>query len=206
MRAMTRIWDPLVRLFHWGLVAAVAVAWLSGDEWDGVHNVAGYVVAGLVATRLIWGFVGGRYARFTQFVRGPSKVLSYLRDMAAGRERRYLGHNPAGAAMMVVLLVTLAATAFTGWLLEEPARIAGLPEAPQLVDSAFADDDERGEYGEREGEEVIEELHEVLANGLLLLIALHVGGVILTSIRHRDNLVRAMVTGNKRAAGPYDVT
>lgn len=200
---MIRIWDPLVRVFHWGLVAAVAVAWFSGDDWEDVHVIAGYVVAGLVAVRLVWGLVGSRYARFSQFLRAPATVLGYLRDSAAGRERRYLGHNPAGAVMIVALLVTLAGTAFTGWLLENPQRLAALPEMPQIVAPAFAGDGGGGNGGEAG---IIGDLHEVLASLTLWLIALHVGGVILASWRHRENLARAMVTGDKRAPGPGDVT
>ena len=203
-QAIVRVWDPLIRVFHWGLVVAVAVAWLSAEEWDDLHAIAGYVVAALLAARLIWGLMGSRYARFTQFLRGPSAVIAYLRDMGRGRERRYLGHNPAGAAMILALLLTLAGTAFTGWLLEDPLRIAALPELPQVVAPAFADDDGYGEYGEA-GNEIVEELHEVLANGLLILIALHVGGVVLASVRHRENLARAMITGDKRAPDAGDI-
>ena len=94
-----RVWDPLVRVFHWGLVAAFATAWLTADELQPVHEFAGYTVAGLVAFRLVWGLVGSRYARFAQFLKGPGETLAYLGDMTRGRERRYLGHNPAGAAM-----------------------------------------------------------------------------------------------------------
>ena len=110
-KAMVRVWDPIVRIFHWGLVAVVAVAWLTADEWDDLHAISGYVVAGLLAVRLIWGFVGGHYARFTQFLRRPSTVIDYVQDMTAGRERRYIGHNPAAAVMIVALLLTLAGTA-----------------------------------------------------------------------------------------------
>jgi cytochrome b len=204
-QAKVRVWDPMIRVFHWGLVAAFAVAYLSAEELSTVHEVSGYVVAGLVAFRLIWGFVGSRYARFTQFLKGPSATVAYLRDVVGHRERRYLGHNPAGAAMVVALLVALSGTAFTGWLLEDEARLAMLPDLPQIVAPAFAD--ENGE--EREyllgGESAVEEAHEVLANLMLLLIAVHVGGVVLTSLRHRENLARAMVTGDKRAPGPGDI-
>ncbi|MFN2289016.1 MAG: cytochrome b/b6 domain-containing protein [Chromatocurvus sp.] len=200
-KAMVRVWDPIVRIFHWGLVAVVAVAWLTADEWDDLHAISGYVVAGLLAVRLIWGFVGGHYARFTQFLRRPSTVIDYVQDMTAGRERRYIGHNPAAAVMIVALMLTLAGTAWTGWLLENPLRLAQMPELPQVVAPAFADGDE---YEDR-GEEVVEELHEMLANGLLVLIALHVGGVILSSVRHRENLTRSMVTGDKRAPEDGDI-
>ncbi|MQM39452.1 hypothetical protein KBTX_03478 [wastewater metagenome] len=173
-----RVWDPAVRVFHWGLVTAVTVAWLTGDEWGGVHEWAGYVVAGLIGFRLLWGLVGPRYARFTQFVRPPGTVLRYIADMASGRERRHLGHNPAGAAMIVVLLLTLAGTALTGWM--------------YTLDAFW-------------GVEWVEETHAFLANSLLVLIGLHVAGVVLASVRHGENLARAMVIGRKREPSGEDV-
>lgn len=209
MTGTVRVWDPLVRVFHWSLVAAFAVAWLSAEELSTLHELSGYIVAGLVAFRLIWGLVGSRYARFAQFVKAPRDTLAYLGDMIRGKERRYLGHNPAGAAMVVALLVTLSGTAFTGWLMAEPARVAMLPDLPQIAALAWADDDgdehdDGDEYGGR-AEETLEELHEVLANLMLFLAAIHVGGVVLTSLRHHENLARAMVTGDKRAPGPGDI-
>lgn len=208
MTDMVRVWDPVVRVFHWSLVATVAIAWLSADEFSALHEAAGYAVGGLVAVRVLWGIVGSRHARFASFLRGPGATVGYLADMLRGRERRHLGHNPAGAAMILALLVTLSGTVATGWLLEDPARQAALPDLPQLVAPAFADDDgdddEAGAFGARS--EAIEDLHEVLANMLLVLIALHVGGVVLASVRHRENLARAMVTGDKRAPGPDDIT
>lgn len=202
-KGKVRVWDPLVRVFHWSLVVAFAIAWLTADEGQ-VHEIAGYTVAGLVAFRLVWGFVGSRYARFAQFLRGPATTLAYLRDLARGRERRYLGHNPAGAAMIAALLITLSGTAFTGWLMEEPSRVAMLPDLPQIVGPAYADDD--GGFGGRgESEEVLEELHEVFANLMLLLVALHVAGVVFASFRHHENLARAMVTGDKRAPKPGEI-
>ena len=202
-----RVWDPLVRVFHWGLVAAFAAAWLTADELQPVHEFAGYTVAGLVAFRLVWGIVGSRHARFAQFLKGPGETLAYLGDMTRGRERRYLGHNPAGAAMIVALLVALSGTAFTGWLIEDEARLAMLPSMPAIVAPAWADDDgdenEYGEEGEIEGP--LKEVHETLANLMLLLAALHVGGVVLASFRHHENLARAMLTGDKRGPGPGDI-
>ena len=189
-------------MFHWSLVVAFAVAWLSAEELDTLHEIVGYVVLGLIALRVIWGFVGSHYARFAQFLRGPRVIVSYLGDMARGSERRYIGHNPAGAAMVIALLVTLSGTAFTGWLMAEPGRLALLPDMPQIVAPAWADDDGDRESG---AEGVLEEVHETLANLMLVLVALHVGGVVLASVRHRENLVRAMVTGEKRGAGPDDI-
>lgn len=202
-----RVWDPLVRLFHWGLVAAFVTVWLTADELQPVHEIAGYTVAGLVAFRLVWGLVGSHYARFAQFLQGPAETLAYLGDMTRGRERRYLGHNPAGAAMVVALLVTLSGTAFTGWLMAEPDRVAILPAMPAFVAPAWADDDgDEGEFGARgEVEGPLKEVHETLANLMLLLAALHVGGVVLASFRHHENLAGAMVVGDKRAPDPGDI-
>lgn len=121
-----------------------------------------------------------------------------------GQERRYLGHNPAGAVMIVAILVTLSGTALTGWLMEEPARTPMLPGLSQVVAPARADDG--GEYraGDR-AEGQLKDVHETLANLMLLLVALHVGGVVLASFRHQENLARAMLTGDKRAPEPGDI-
>ncbi len=118
---MIRVWDLFVRAFHWALAASFAVAWFSSEHWEGLHNAAGYAAGALVALRVVWGFVGPRYARFAQFVRSPRTVIAYLRALKDGSERRYIGHNPAGGAMIVVLLVAIAGTAVSGWLLTTDA-------------------------------------------------------------------------------------
>ncbi len=207
---MIRVWDPLLRLFHWSLVASIAIAWLTTDAGTTWHAWIGYAALGLIGFRIIWGLIGPRYARFTQFIRSPGEVLSYSRDMLQKREKRYIGHNPLGAVMVVVLLLTTAATGATGWLMTEPERLASLPDMPAFVTSAFADEDDGGkyEYGESDNEgasEVLEETHEVLANLLLLLIFLHIGGVIYASYRHKEMLPLAMTTGKKPAPGPDDI-
>ena len=165
------VWDPLVRLFHWSLAVAFFAAWLSEDVMP-LHEAAGYVVLGLVAFRVVWGVVGPQHARFTDFVHGPRAALAYLRDLGSGRARRYLGHTPAGGLMVVALLVMLTATGVTGWL--------ALDAGP--------------------GRGWLEELHEAMANATLLLVGLHVLGVLVGSVAHGENLVRAMITGRKRAA------
>jgi cytochrome b len=177
MPAKIRVWDPLIRVFHWGLVSAFVVAYLSAEELSTVHEVAGYIVAGLIVFRLIWGVIGSKYARFSQFLRRPATTISYVGDVIQRKEKRYLGHNPAGAVMTVALLVLLSGTALTGWLLEEGAQVS----------------------------ELIKETHEVLANLMLVFIALHLGGVVLSSFRHDENLARAMVTGDKRAPDAGDI-
>jgi cytochrome b len=175
---MIRVWDPFVRAFHWALAASFAVAWISSEGWEGVHDAAGYVAGALVGLRVVWGFFGSRYARFSQFVRPPWTVIDYLRAIRHGSERRYVGHNPAGGAMIVVLLAAMAATALTGWL---------------MTTDAFW------------GSEALQRVHSLLAEGVLALVIVHLGGVVLASVRHHENLVRAMVIGMKRPAGPGDV-
>ena len=207
--ASVKVWDPLVRLFHWSLVAAFAIAWLTGDEESRLHELAGYAVIGLVLVRIVWGFVGTRYARFSDFVYRPSTVLGYAREMLGGKPRHYLGHNPLGGVMILALLASLLATGVTGLALqgaeEGTGPFATLPAGaalamPSVISSAVADDDgDEGEEEENEGnEELWEELHEFFANLTLLLVALHIAGVIIGSLVHRENLVRAMFTGRKR--------
>ncbi|MGE6741872.1 cytochrome b/b6 domain-containing protein [Allorhizobium pseudoryzae] len=173
-----RVWDPLVRVFHWGLATAIVTAWLTADDLQNLHEFAGYVAGGLIALRLVLGLGGSRYARFTQFIRSPRRTWHYARDMLKHREARYLGHNPLGAAMVVLLILLTAAVAFTGWL--------------QTTDAYW-------------GVEWVEETHEALANIFLVAVPLHVLGVIHASRRHRENLVAAMITGRKRAASGSDL-
>jgi cytochrome b len=170
-RVMVAVWDPLVRLFHWSIVASFAVAWFSAARWDDPHEWAGYAAALLVAFRMFWGLAGTRHARFSDFVRPPSAVISYLRDISISREARYLGHNPAGGAMILALLAAMALPAFTGWL--------------ETTDAYY-------------GVAWVQDAHSYVAHGMLSLATVHVGGVILASFRHRENLVRAMITGLKR--------
>jgi cytochrome b len=165
-----RVWDPLVRLFHWTFVATFFTAWFAsaGEE---VHNWAGYSALGLVAFRLVWGLVGSPHARFADFVPTPRSFFAYARDILAGHPTRYLGHNPAGGAMIVALLAMVALTAGSGWLM--------------ITDRFW-------------GVLWVERVHRVAAHVTLILIGLHVLGVVLSSIAHRENLVRAMITGRKR--------
>ena len=170
-RAFVRVWDWFIRIFHWSLVSFFAIAWVTADELDRLHEIAGYVVAVLIGLRIIWGLVGTRHARFSDFVYRPSVVIAYLRDSVFLKAKRYLGHNPAGGAMVVALLICLVAISATGIML--------------TGDSLGVED-------------LIEELHEAIANLTLGLVVLHVGGVILSSLEHRENLVKSMISGLKR--------
>lgn len=208
-----KVWDPLVRIFHWSLVVVFAAAYLSEDDWLDLHVWSGYTVAGLVAFRLIWGFIGTRHARFSDFVFSPKIIFGYLKDMAALRAKRYIGHNPAGGAMVIALLVSLAATTITGMQLyaveENRGPFASIQMDGQMdglggaISSAQADDEEyvhgesRADHRE-DNEEQWEALHEFFVNFTLLLVLLHIGGVVFSSFAHGENLPRAMITGKKR--------
>jgi cytochrome b len=184
-----RVWDPLIRLFHWCLAAAFLTAWLTGDDWLDLHVAAGYTVLGLVLLRLVWGVIGTRHARFTDFVRAPAVVLSYLKDALVLRARRYLGHNPAGGAMVIALLVSLSLASVSGLALYGHAEFSG-PLAGLLSGAP-------GWLGD-----VLEEVHEFFASFTLLLVVLHLAGVALASLQHRENLVRSMFTGRKQQEQP----
>ncbi|WP_457445208.1 cytochrome b/b6 domain-containing protein [Roseateles sp. P5_E4] len=177
-----RVWDGLVRLLHWTLAAAVATAWISGhwppSHFDAWHHTAGYVAGAAVMLRLVWGFVGHGYARLAQFVRRPRTVLAYARAMRAGRERRYVGHNPLGGWMVLALWSTAALLTLSGWL--------------YTTDWLW-------------GYEWLSDLHAMLAWLVATLVIGHLGGVLLTSWRHRENLVSAMFSGMKRAPGSDDI-
>ncbi|MEF8725260.1 MAG: cytochrome b/b6 domain-containing protein [Candidatus Accumulibacter delftensis] len=192
------VWDPLVRLFHWTLFISFCAAWftegelfeglqdrLSGEWLQLVHIWAGYTIAGLLVFRVLWGFVGPRYARFSDFVYRPGIVLAYVRDVLTLRARRTLGHNPAGGAMIVALLLGLTATIVTGLALYGADKGLG-PLAAMLAESSDAAID------------TIKEAHEVATNFTLLLVAGHLLGVVWETLLHRENLVRAMITGRKR--------
>ena len=202
---MVRVWDPLIRVGHWVLVVAFATAYLSEGEPQWLHSYAGYAIAVTVAVRILWGFVGPRRARFTDFVTGPGRVLQYLRDLVSGRAERHLGHSPAGGAMTVALLFALALTALSGMATlaveEGQGPLAGIVTAQSLPAWAMEEDDDHDEYGEQgEGGDAFEEIHEFAANATLLLIVLHLLGVLWASRVHGENLVRAMIDGRKRAA------
>jgi cytochrome b len=167
-----RVWDVFVRVFHWSLVALFVVAFVTGDTSEDLHIAVGYVIAVLVALRVVWGFIGSRHARFSDFVRSPAETLDYFRKAVRGRAPRYLGHNPAGGLMTLALLAMIGAIAATGYL---------------MTTDAFW------------GSELMEELHEGLVYATLGLIVLHVAGVVLASLEHRENLIKAMFTGRKRA-------
>lgn len=174
-----RVWDLPTRLGHWLLAASFLVAWATGDSetWRLAHVLAGGAFTGSVAFRLLWGFVGTRHARFSQFVRGPGAALAYLRDLLGGNARHYTGHNPAGAYAILALLCLGLLAGASGWLAYQEL-----------------------------GGEWLEELHEGVVNGLLAVVLAHLAGVLIGSLAHRENLARAMLTGWKRGAPGEAIT
>lgn len=175
------VWDLPLRIFHWALVFGFTVAYLTEDDWLTVHVWAGYVVGGLLVFRLTWGFWGSRHARFSDFLCNPQTSLQYLRELMAGSAKRYIGHNPAGALMIVIMLLSLLLTVLTGLAVYAADQNAG-PLAGLIG----------GRY-----EDLWEESHEFLANFSVFLVGIHIIGVLVESFVHRENLARAMVHGYK---------
>ncbi|MDN3918916.1 cytochrome b/b6 domain-containing protein [Roseateles violae] len=182
---MQRVWDPLVRALHWLLAAAVLTSWISGQwpeavggRFDRIHHGAGYVALAAVTIRLLWGFVGRGHARFARFVRGPRATWTYARRLCAAREPRHLGHNPLGGWMVLGLLTSSAAASVTGML--------------YIGDWLW-------------GYQWLADLHAALAWLIMALVLAHWMGVAFTSWRHRENLVGAMISGDKRAARRDDI-
>jgi cytochrome b len=178
-----KVWDPFVRVFHWLLVLTFSIAWISGESYGALHTWSGYAVAGLVLLRILWGVIGTRHARFSDFIYRPAEIRAFLRDTLRLRSKRYLGHNPAGGAMILAMLALLLVTAFTGIAYQGMESGTGM-----LAGLAGAGGRMR---------EFMEELHEFSAGLMLLLVALHVAGVIVESLIHRENLVKAMFSGHK---------
>jgi cytochrome b len=193
-----RVWDPFVRAFHWLLVLSFAVSYVTEGEPLFIHVWSGYLIGGLIVFRLVWGFVGPRHARFRDFLYRPKAVLAYFLDLLKQRSPRYLGHSPAGGVMIVLLLLSLAVTVGTGLGVYAQEKGAGplatvvSRTAPATPDTALEDDNGNG------AESALTELHEFFATLTLILVFAHVGGVVLASIAHRENLPWSMVTGLKR--------
>jgi cytochrome b len=200
-----RVWDPFVRFFHWAVFIGFFVAYFTEDELLTLHVWAGYSVGALVLMRVLWGFIGPKHARFSNFVCAPVESWRYLIDLLRFRAKRYLGHSPAGGLMVLLLLGGLTATVWSGlelYALEENAGpLAGLTGSVP-IQVARADEDDRDAKQDKsdgaEWNEIWEETHEILANLMLFLIILHVAGVLLACLVHRENLVRSMLSGWKR--------
>jgi cytochrome b len=165
------VWDRFVRVFHWGLVGAFATAWFNTEHIGWWHKGAGYLALALVLARIVWGFVAhGEHARFASFVPSPARLFHYLGRLIRLREPRHLGHNPAGAVMIVYLLLANLVIGVTGFL---------------MTTDAFW------------GNEWVETLHVSTVDLTLLAVAVHVAANLFSSWHHHENLVRSMWTGTK---------
>ncbi|MFA7275890.1 MAG: cytochrome b/b6 domain-containing protein [Pseudobdellovibrionaceae bacterium] len=172
------VWDILVRIFHWTVVAGFALEMFVLDEGKWQHRWVGYVILSAILIRILWGFGGTTHARYADWFPTPKKLYIYISSLLKGNEPRYIGHNPAGAVMMIALILAMTACGITGWM--------------QGLDRFW-------------GEEWIQETHEVLANSILVLAGIHVLGAIVESFRHKENLILSMITGYKRAAKGRDI-
>lgn len=179
---VVKVWDLPVRIFHWLLVIGFFIAYLTEDELLTVHVWAGYGVIALLLFRLVWGFSGTQHARFSNFLCSPAETMVYIKDLIALRAKRYIGHNPAGAAMILLLLASLTMTSITGLAVYGADQAAG-PLAG---------------IGSRD-EKLWEEIHEFFANFTLFLVFLHVLGVLAESYLHHENLIKSMWNGRKRS-------
>ncbi|RDH82704.1 MAG: cytochrome B [endosymbiont of Galathealinum brachiosum] len=179
-----KVWDPLVRFFHWSLVSAFIIAFITEDDFLSIHSWAGYLILALLIIRFVWGFVGTRYARFSDFVYSIENIKQFLKDTLSLKAKRYIGHNPAGGAMVVLLMLSLLMTTTTGIL------VLGAEEHAGPVAHWFSETN--GFWGS-----ALENLHEFFANFTLLLVFVHVAGVLVESLIHKENLVSAMLTGFK---------
>jgi cytochrome b len=213
---MVKVWDIFVRISHWSVAVGFFVAYYTEDEALGLHVWAGYVAGVLVVMRILWGFVGPRHARFSDFLYGPHKVIGYLGALAAFRAERHLGHSPAGGAMAIALWVGLLAVVWSGLELyareegagplasvsapADPSRAPGDSLLVLVSEHEDEDDEEGGRDGEgrEEDEGEWEDIHEFLANLVFVLVILHIAGVVLASVVQKENLTRSMITGMKR--------
>jgi len=209
-----RVWDLPVRVFHWSLVILFTLAYFTGDEENQLHIYSGYAVLGLVLFRILWGFIGTRYARFADFIYRPGNVIEYLKRLKSSSPQRYIGHTPPGGWMILALLASLLITSVTGlqvYGLEGKGPLAADATTIGVISPAYADEEEdererghseaAGEQENESDEEFWEEIHEFFANLTVLLILLHVAGVVISSRLHGENLVKAMISGRKAADG-----
>ncbi|WP_250655887.1 cytochrome b/b6 domain-containing protein [Alkalimarinus coralli] len=185
------VWDPLVRIFHWVLVGAFFIAYMTEEDFLTIHSWAGYTVLGLLIFRIIWGVIGTKHARFKDFIFSPQQIIQFIKDTVFLRARRYLGHNPAGGAMVILLISSLLITTFSGLILFGVEEGQG-PLASWLSGSSHFVSD------------IFEELHEFFANFTLFLVFVHVAGVVVESLIHSENLVASMLNGKKRSNDKQD--
>jgi cytochrome b len=198
-----QVWDILIRTFHWSLVVSFVIAYLTAEEENIWHIYSGYAVLGLIIFRVIWGLFGSKYARFDNFIYSPGVVIQYIKELIEKRPKHYVGHNPAGGYMIMALILSLFVVSVSGlkvYAVEEGLGPLALINAEiTITNNAYADQDENNDGHDDHEEEFWEEIHEVSTNFTLFLIFLHIAGVLVSSRLHDENLVKAMITGKKKA-------
>lgn len=183
-----KVWDVVIRLFHWTLVPGLVTAYVSGEiHASEIHVLAGYALCVLLVARVYWGFKGSEYARFRAFIFSADETREYVRSMFGGHPKHYFGHNPAGALNVFALLAVVALLLVTGL-----ATLSVIDfEGPLLFMANLVSD---------EASYSIRYIHEFIPTVGLALVAFHLMGVVVGSIQHRENLVKAMITGEKKLA------
>jgi cytochrome b len=211
-----QVWDLFVRIFHWSLVAGVIIQLVTAEAFNSVHVKVGILIVVLLVLRIIWGFVGSIHARFADFSYSPKEVITYLKGLLKGRPEHYIGHNPAGGVMVFAMLFVLALTTVTGLLTYGAKSNGALSLLPmKLVSDASADENHEGknslshpeidaqmhqkQTSAREKAHFWKEIHEFAGGIIIFLVILHVCGVIASSYLHKENLILAMITGNKKS-------
>ena len=181
-----KVWDILVRFTHWTVAAGIIANLFFTEDGSDLHVYVGYTVLGLVVVRLLWGLVGTRYARFTSFFPTPTRLKHHLSALSVRRvDEQHLGHNPLAAIMMLSLWAVIIGLGVTGYLME-----TDIFSHIQLLGN----------------KDVLEEIHELLANSLYLLVPLHIVAAIAMSYWQRQNLIKSMITGKKKVSDkPSDV-
>jgi cytochrome b len=210
-----KVWDIAIRVFHWTLVGCYALAFISSENIPKLHVFFGYSVLFLVLFRILYGFVGSKYARFSDFLYRPTQITDYLKGLLIGKPKHYIGHNPAGGFMIVILLLSLLSLTLTGLKAYGVKGHGPLAKHEiSFMTKAFADSDDKHDHNEHdsrkqlspknhrteknERDEFWEEVHETIAHLTLFLISIHILGVLVSSLVHRENLIKAMITGRKR--------
>lgn len=206
-----KVWDAFVRIFHWTLVSSILGMYITGEHFNTVHVKIGYILISLILVRILWGFFGSKHARFSDFVYPPRTIYDYLTGLIKNTPTHYLGHNPAGGFMIVVMLISLVFTAFAGL-----QTLAGEGRGPladngiSVVRLTYADGNEHndeavtsrdGHHPGKRKDRFWKEIHETMTGVMIFLIIVHIGGVIVSSWVHKENLILAMVTGKKQGNG-----
>jgi cytochrome b len=202
-----RSWDPIVRITHWVVALAILLNGLIDEGGSVLHVWIGYIALAMLVLRIVWGFVGPAEARFSSFLPSASGARAHASDLAAGRVRHYRSHNPLGSLMVYALWGVLAVIIATGIVMAGPPPLSAPPaegssQVQTLSPSATTDDDSNGDGAEQDErrpkkESLVKDVHEIAANLILLLAALHIGGVAVESYLSRTNLARQMVTGRR---------